>query len=86
MIEKRRKNSVGLDSSLRFKYRFCLFFVFFFSATIVVGHKQCNYALFMVPQTPHLSYFFIKNESHYTIHIFKNYFVTVFSVFSFQFQ
>ena len=26
----------------------------------------------------------IKNESHGTIHIFKNYFVTVFSVFSFS--
>ena len=30
--------------------------------------------------------FFIKNGSHITIHIFKNYFATVFSVFSFQFQ
>ena len=30
--------------------------------------------------------FFIKNWSHNTIHTFKNYFVTVFSVFSFQFQ
>ena len=30
--------------------------------------------------------FFIKNGSHGTIHLFKNYFVTVFSVFSFQFQ
>ena len=33
-----------------------------------------------------LSIFFIKNGSHGTIHIFKNYFATVFSVFSFQFQ
>ena len=30
--------------------------------------------------------FFIKNGSHSTIHTFKNYFATVFSVFSFQFQ
>ena len=29
--------------------------------------------------------FFIKNISHDTIHIFKNYFITVFSVFNFQF-
>ena len=27
----------------------------------------------------------IKNESHGTIHIFKNYFATMFSVFNFQF-
>ena len=36
---------------------------------------------------PHTSFFskiFIKNGSHGTIHIFKNYFTTVFSVFSFQ--
>ena len=32
------------------------------------------------------SNFFIKNWSYGTIHTFKNYFVTVFSVFSFQFQ
>ena len=30
--------------------------------------------------------FFIKNGSHGTIHTFKNYFVTMFSVFSFQFS
>ena len=28
----------------------------------------------------------IKNESHDTIYTFKNYFVTVFSIFSFQFS
>ena len=28
----------------------------------------------------------IKNRSHDTIHVFKNYFATVLSVFSFQFQ
>ena len=38
------------------------------------------------PQILLLSNFFIKIGSHITIHIFKNYFVTVFSVFSFQFQ
>ena len=32
------------------------------------------------------SNFFIKNGSHDTIHIFKNYFGTMFSVFNFQFQ
>ena len=39
-----------------------------------------------VPQTPLFINFFIKNGSHSTIHTFKNYFATVFSVFSFQFQ
>ena len=34
------------------------------------------------PQTSLFSKFFIKNESHSTIHTFKNYFATVFSVFS----
>ena len=32
------------------------------------------------------SNFFIKNGSHDTIYTFKNYFASVFSVFSFQFQ
>ena len=36
------------------------------------------------PQTSLFSNFFIKNGSHGTIHIFKNYFATVFSVFSFN--
>ena len=36
------------------------------------------------PQTSLFSNFFIKNGSHSTIHTFKNYFVTVFSVFSFS--
>ena len=39
-----------------------------------------------VPQTSLFSNFFIKNGSHNTIHKFKNYFTTVFSVFNFQFQ
>ena len=39
-----------------------------------------------VPQTPLFINFFIKNWSHNTIYIFKNYFATAFSVFSFQFQ
>ena len=34
------------------------------------------------PQTSFFSKIFIKNESHGTIHIFKNYFAIVFSVFS----
>ena len=48
--------------------------------------KQCISVLFMDPQIPLFSNFFIKNGSHSTIHTFKNYFATVFSVFNFQFQ
>ena len=48
--------------------------------------KQCISVLFMDPQISLFSNFFIKNGSHGTIHTFKNYFATVFSVFSFQFQ
>ena len=43
------------------------------------------YALFMEP-TATLFKKNIKNGSHDTIHTFKNYFATVFSVFNFQFQ
>ena len=48
--------------------------------------EQYTRTLFMDPQIPLFSNFFIKNESHDTIHTFKNYFATVFLVFSFQFQ
>ena len=40
----------------------------------------------MDPQISFFINFFIKNGSHSTIHTFKNYFTTVFSVLSFQFQ
>ena len=36
------------------------------------------------PQTSFFSNFFIKNGSYGTIHTFKNYFATVFSIFSFS--
>ena len=48
--------------------------------------EQYIRALFMDPQITLFNNFFIKNESHGTIHTFKNYFATVFSVFNFQFQ
>ena len=35
-----------------------------------------------VPQTSLFSYFFIKNGFHDTIHTFRNYFVTIFSIFN----
>ena len=43
-----------------------------------------NSTLFMDPQISLFSNFFIKNDSHGTIHTFKIYFAIVF--FSFQFQ
>ena len=48
--------------------------------------EQCTRILFTDPQISLFSNFFIKNESYDTIHTFKNYFATIFSVFSFQFQ
>ena len=62
-------------------------FSFFFSPTVVVDQvfrEQYIRALFTDPQTSLFSNFFIKNEFHDTIHTFKNYFATVFSVFNFS--
>ena len=58
---------------------FFLAVIFDFSTT-PVGPVYCLWA----PQTLLFSNFFIKNESHGTIYTFKNYFATVFSIFSFQ--
>ena len=65
-----------------FQARVFSFFFFFFPAAIVdqVFREQCIRALFMDLQTSLFNNFFIKNWSHGTIHTFKNYFVTVFSV------
>ena len=48
--------------------------------------QTVHYVLFMDPQIPLFSNFFIKNGSHNTIYTFKNYFTTVISAISFQFQ
>ena len=45
-----------------------------------------HHVLFIDPQIPLFSNFFIKNGSYSTIYTFKNYFATVISVISFQFQ
>ena len=61
-----------------------LFFIYIFLAVVVdfftMNSVQVHYL--RDPQTSLFSNFFIKNGSHSTIHIFKNYFATVFSVFS----
>ena len=65
------------------------FFLFFLVPAALfdqVNREQCTNALFMVPQIPLFSHFFIKNGSHDTIHTFKNYFATVFSVSIFSFS
>ena len=63
------------------------FFFFFGSRTCwLFVREQCIRALFTDLQISFFNHLFIKNGSHDTIHTFKNYFTTVFSVFSFQFQ
>ena len=62
---------------------FSSFFYFIFFSAVVIdqfSREQCTWD----PQTSLFSNFFIKNESHNTINIFKNYFATVFSVFNFS--
>ena len=89
-----------LNPRLRFTFLFFFFFTRFGVTWLLFMYcslnsnrkcwlfcnKQCISVLFMDPQIPLFSNFFIKNGSHGTIHTFKNYFATVFSVFSFQFQ
>ena len=52
--------------------------------TFLTFFSRC--ALFMDPQISFFSNFFIKNGSYGTIHTFKNFFVTVFFNFQFQFS
>ena len=80
ILAKKKKNQLNklysgvvwirLFARLRIKITFHSFFFFF---------KPLQ-----VPQTSLFNHFFIKNWSHGTIHTFKNYFTTVFSVFSFS--
>ena len=63
------------------KITFCFFFFFsqphyLTKSTINSARVHCSW----IPQISLFSYFFIKNLSHGTIHTFKNYFVTMFSV------
>ena len=72
-------------------WRLCLTLAFSFSfflfSAVVVNFSLVN----SIPvhylrdqQTPLFSNFLIKNWSYNTIHTFKNYFTTMFSIFSFQ--
>ena len=72
---------------------FCSFF-FFPRVSETYMYSSRNFLLFRAsvdpvhcsqdPQTSLFINFFIKNGSHGTIHAFKNYFATVFSVFNFR--
>ena len=77
------KFSICLDPRSRFHVHVFSFFFFFFTRflhfeTIIIVH-----ALFMEPTITLFRKKNIKNGLHGTIYIFKNYFVTVFSVFNF---
>ena len=83
--------STHLGTDEKLAYCVCVsFFFFFFFFFKFLATRFCGYWLFQwVPCTMHgthkLLFFnktFIKNGSHNTIHTFKNYFATVFSVFS----
>ena len=74
----------GLDVCV-YKRVFSLFFFFFFPfflAVVIDFHRQNS--LFMNSACTVHVLKNIKNGSHGTIHTFKNYFTTVFSVFQFQ--
>ena len=76
---------IQLIPSPRFTVAHFAFFFFLVQPTIV-DHSTVNSApvhCSRVPQITFFNNFFIKNRSHIIIHIFKKYFATVFSVFSF---
>ena len=56
------------------------------TANVDFSIANSDHVLFMDPQIPLFSNFFIKNGSHGTIYTFKNYFATMISAISFQFQ
>ena len=88
---------VGLDSAFAESYVHVFSFSFFFhfhafkerQILLLRDNFHCLYtvlSMFMYCSSNVHVFKNIKNESHSTFHTFKNYFVTVFSVFSFQFQ
>ena len=74
------------QDDLCFAFAILAFFIYLFFLTVNVDflYEQCIRALFTAPKKSLFSNFFIKNVFYGTIYIFKNYFATVFSVFSFQ--
>ena len=98
----RRWLSLCLDSRFTTFAFCSFFFFFFFvftcfwrsaatvqwtvAANVDFFSEQCIRALFTDPQISFFINFFIKNGLHGTIYTFKNYFATVISAISFQFQ
>ena len=75
--------TLGIRLVSRLRIHVCVSFPLFFFLAACFDFSAVNSApvhCSRVPQTPTFSNFFIKNESHDTIHTFKNYFVTVFSI------
>ena len=75
--------------SQRLRLAFPSFFFFFFwmHADYTVHETLCTvHAMFTRPTTTLFKNIYIKNKSHGTIHTFKNYFVTLFSISNFQFS
>ena len=64
--------------------RFQVFFFFFKPLMLTFCINSAPIHCSRDPQTSLFSNFFIKNGSHSIIYTFKNYFATVFSIFSFQ--
>ena len=99
--KKYNKCMFGFHLKLRCVWSCVLFLFFFWCSRVLgycgyclmnssrnfwpVLREQCICALFTDPQISFFINFFIKYGSHSTIYTFKNYFATVFSVFSFQF-
>ena len=74
---------------LHFENHVLFFFFFFLFQPHYLTKSTMNSARMhysWIPQIPLFSHFFIKNWSHGTIHIFKNYFAIVFSVSVFNFS
>ena len=87
-IERSKRNALSKRALKVLRLRFLIFFFFSFQPQWLtrsfVNGVLVHYS--QISQTSLFINFFIKNGFHNTIHIFKNYFAIVFSVFSFQFQ
>ena len=72
-----------LHHALFFSSSSSFIFSFFSNCSFwLFSSEQCTVHYLQVLQTSLFNHFFIKNRSHGTIHIFNNYFATVFSVFN----
>ena len=65
------------ENEVTFSFFFFLFQLHYLTkSTVNIARMHCSW----VPQIPLFSHFFLKNESYGTIHTFKKYFATMFSV------